>query len=120
MLKISKQQMQGLTQHAERAFLQRVLDFVTAQLPEYGQLPPGRALAILEALVARAKQYGLETERQAAVFVLAAHFLGGDFDVASPDAAARLNDQTLSPKWKANWLEAFAISVESRKEKVAP
>ena len=116
MLKISKQQMQGLTQHAEQAFLLRVLEFIKKQLPEYGELPPGRALDILGALVGRARHYGLETERQAAVFVLAAHFLGGDFDVANPDAAVRLNDQSLSAKWKANWLEAFAISVESHKE----
>lgn len=120
MLKISRTQMQGLTDHSQRAFLQKVLDFISTHLPEYRQLPPDQALGILGALVGRARQYGLETERQAAVFVLAAHFLGGDFDVANPEAAIRLNDQSLSAKWKANWLEAFAISFESRRQEVAP
>ena len=114
MLKISGKQMQGLTQHAEQAFHVRVLDFVRQHLPEYGQLADDSALAIIGALVRRARNYGLETEKQAAVFVLAAHFLGGDFDMTNPDAAARLNDDSLSPKWKANWLEAFAISFESQ------
>ena len=117
MLKISETQLQAFERQQAESFTLRVAAFLKVQFPEYRSLPQAQMIPAIDQFIARATSYELETEREIIAFVLAAHYLGGDFDTKNLSCKTVLKDSSRAPEWKANWLEAMALIIEGKREK---
>ena len=59
----------------------------------------------------KARRHGFCKEREIATYVLTAWILGVDFDTAMPAVAECLATPTMPPAQKADWLEAYTVTL---------
>jgi hypothetical protein len=80
MLRITPEQMAVFSKDAERNFLERVAAFIRDQFPEAADASDAELMADVVDQVGKAQSYGLVSERAIMSYLLAAKFLGSDFD----------------------------------------
>ena len=115
MLRISKDQFDRFQIQNLDCFISRVVAFLQSQFDEYSSVSAIKIKAATEPLVVRSIAYGLETEQEIVVFVLAAHHLGNNFDVEIAEVNKSLSDPQKNSVWKMAWLEALIFQAEGRR-----
>ncbi|MGI9067366.1 MAG: hypothetical protein ACR2HX_13325 [Pyrinomonadaceae bacterium] len=117
MLKIRNQQIETLSIHQTRQFVERVAEYLREQFPEVEDEPREEFMAAIHQQTNNAGAYGLITEQQIATYVTCAWLLGLDFDLEFPAAQEVLNSDQYSPEgkreWLAEWTEALFAALES-------
>ena len=116
-LKINESQLDAFRRQQGENFTTRVVAFLREQFAEYRQVPDVQMKSAVTAFTERAATYGLETEIMVVTFVLAAHYLGGDFDSKNQYCLSVLTDSCRTSEWKANWLEAMCLLIEGKRER---
>lgn len=93
-------------------FIDRMIDLLRAGFPEkVAALTTEELQAGIREQGERAGKYGLVNEQDVAIFVLTAWFLGAGFGERIPAVTEKLNDASLTPGEKAQWLESFSRSL---------
>lgn len=116
MLEITPEQMSSMDADARRAFVRRLAAFLRRQVPSLAD-EPGPIEPEVERQIVKAVGHGLEGENAVSAYVLAAAWLGPDFDVAFPAAAAVLAANDMSETQKADWLDGWTVEMFERLER---
>lgn len=110
-MKLRSGRLAALGKAQERDFLGRVARFFRSDYPEQmADYSNDDLVAVCEPLTERALGYGLETERDAFVFLWAANQMGADFDLVYPQARSILASELLSPEAKTEWLVDWVMA----------
>lgn len=108
MIRVRPEQNQAFADDLARRFPQRVADFLREWFPDAEAMPQAALAREVEALLARARSWGLVTEEQLVVFVVTAWSTSKTFDVDSKEANFYLSAPQLGPDDKARWLRGYA------------
>lgn len=104
MLKISNDQAAVFAKEAERAYEERVADFLRDNFDDAKLRRRQDLLPFVRDQIACASRYGLGSERQVATYVMIAWMLGEDFDRKFPVLRRVLRDGDMDPDRKAELL----------------
>jgi hypothetical protein len=100
--------MTALQRVPEDEYLERVVDLLRDTFSEAASDTREELRPETERQIRKARGYGLETERQIALYVLTAVRIGPEFDVQQAPAREVLNSRQYTPDQKVEWLEAWA------------
>lgn len=89
----------------------RVAGFLQQQFPEAKNQNQQQLAEEIMPILKKAESFGMETEQEYVIFVLAATYLGRDFDEALPEAHEILSDDTLLSSEKAEQLEKLTLAI---------
>ena len=99
MLTIRPEQMDALRRYMTERFERRLFDHIRRSFPaESEKLGEEAALELVRTGIARAANYGLDTEYDAARFVVLMVARSPDFDTETPWARELLTDESLPPR----------------------
>jgi len=107
---IRKEQMDALSNDAEKRYVTRLIDYLQKHFPEAVQTPPVTLRAAVREQIAKARSYRLITERQIAKYVITAWVMGPNFDKDYPTAKRTLTSKKTAEqksKWLADWTKLF-------------
>jgi hypothetical protein len=107
MLRITAEQMSVFTARAENQFVHRVGAFLKGHFPDAEELSDGDLASEVSVQTTKAQAYGLISEREIVSYVLAAKFLGSDFD-QHPEVQGVLSRADTSVT-KAQFLDAMIV-----------
>lgn len=109
MIRLSQTQLDAL---ARNNFSERMALLLHEQFPEDLPDPGDPALqAFVQNQTEAAYRHGFAKEREVATYVLTAWMLGEAFDRAMPAVAECLADPTMTAGDKADWLEAYTVTL---------
>jgi hypothetical protein len=108
LFKISGQQHAAFREDAERRYVVSVADFLRKNLPEAAADKPEALHGFVAAMVKKAKEYGMNTKRDAAFYVITARLLGEDFD-QNHERARRVLTAPLSGPEKSDLLQQVTV-----------
>jgi hypothetical protein len=109
MLRIRKEQMQALARRTRQRFVGMMEAYLLEHFTAWVEkLPEAELRGWLERALAKAEQYGVTTEPEAAQLVLLLMVLGVDADVRLPWVAETLSSRGLAPVGKVKKLAAVA------------
>ncbi|MBX3411220.1 MAG: hypothetical protein KF708_00780 [Pirellulales bacterium] len=119
-MELSEQQSAALKVEAQKAFETRAASDVRQHIPprETAHLSETELLARVSRAARRARQHGLETQRQAIGYIYTSFLLGENFE-SHPDCAWAkevLASTNLSPTDKSNLLVATSCSVYAERQ----
>ncbi len=113
-LKINSRQIAAFQAERTRSFTARVIEFLRTEFPEAKDISTGILENELQPLINRAGEYGLHTEIEVVGYLIAAKYLGWDFDAVLPPVKRVLTSQHLTGTEKAEWLENFVTLVDAK------
>jgi hypothetical protein len=108
---IGPEALRALHSQSEHDFAVKLARTLHDTVPELASETPGSLVATVKTLVARARTYGLTTERSIAVYALTAAYVGIDFDTAFDPASAVLSARDMSEDQKTMWLEDWTTQL---------
>lgn len=114
MLEISEDQFSVIRRGETRSFSRRVAEFLRARYPGARESGITRLIEEVSPLVDKAVAYGLDTERDAAAYVVTAVYLGRNFDQSLPSARAILIRPEVPGFVKARELSELTEAVLTR------
>lgn len=118
MLHVSETLLEAFQRDRTEYFVQSAVDFLCSELATvYAPVSRSKTVVAVHELVRRAASYGFETEQSLMTFILAAHYLGADFDSAVRSCRIALTDPMRSIRWKADFLEALTLIVQGARER---
>jgi hypothetical protein len=106
--KIGERQHTAFREDAERRYVASVADFLKENVPEAAKDKPEALRAFVAAMVKRAKEYGMATKRDAAVYVTTSYLLGENFE-DDFEVARQVLDSSLPSPDKAEWLQQATV-----------
>ena len=106
--KIGEQQHEAFREDAERRYVASVAEFLTKNVPEAAADKPEVLNVFVAAMVKKAKGYGMNSQRDAAVYVTTSYLLGENFEEYLRDARQVLGS-SLPPQDKAEWLQQATV-----------
>jgi hypothetical protein len=112
---IRKEQMNAFQQATDSIYEMRLFHFLQNQFPDAAREAEVSLVEGIKAQIAKARGYGLLTERQIAVYITSAWLMGGDFDQEFP-AAREMLRSNVTPDDKSDWLERFTEELFDRLE----
>jgi hypothetical protein len=101
---IRRQQLDAFVSSGKNHLARRVVAFLRDQYPDAAAVPDTELLGPVRRLMRRAEFYGLRTEQDIAIYVIAGFLLGESFDVDFPAAQQILPSPVISPAEKTSWL----------------
>lgn len=107
---IRKEQIDALSNDAEKRYVNRLIDYLKKHFPEAAQTPPAQMRMAVKEQIAKARSYRLITERQIAKYVITAWVMGPNFDKDYPAAKQTLTSKKTAEqksKWLADWTKLF-------------
>jgi hypothetical protein len=114
MLKIREAQVRDLEKARRESFGATLIDLLQAHLPKARQVTRDELMAEMQPVIAQARDYGLTSEQEVAMYVLVAAHLGGNFTAAAPRAAQMLADPHLSNDLKLVLLRGLMLAAVAR------
>ncbi len=119
--KISDRQLTAFREDAERRYISSVASFLQSNVPEAAQDKPEALTAFVSSMVGKAREYGLSSQHDVAVYATTAYLLGENFENQFQnhfDAAHRILSSSLPGPDKAEWLEHAALSLLTSGERM--
>ena len=117
---ISISQQSKLAELLDARFIDRMAQMLLDRQEPNQQQPIDHLRLDVKRMVQKAQQYGMNTERDAAGFVVTAFLLGEDFDRQFPAAGPVLQSNALSGEdkaaWLANWTTEMFQTLEEDKK----
>src|SRR5262245_57740515 len=113
MLRISNDQTAVLAEVAERAYEERVVDFLRERFDDARAMRRKDIAPVVREQIGKAERHGLFTERQVATYVVTAWILGVDFDERFPVLRHTLRDMDIDPDQKAEVLAEHTTALLS-------
>ena len=101
---IRSQQIHKLERYLQAQYENRLVRFLYDEFPEAGAEPEEDLRTEVGRQIARAREYGLETEQQIASYLVAAWLLGSDFDLEFEGANEILSCLASTPEVSAQQL----------------
>jgi hypothetical protein len=111
MIVIKHNQINSLTKNSVNLFIIRVIKFLSEHFQDAEKLNNKENYEKLVTLINKSEKYGLNTEQHTVAFIIAAKYLGENFDEELPQAKDILTNFSLDPEEKARRLEKFVIAV---------
>jgi hypothetical protein len=108
---IRSAQFSALASESERAFVNRVLQFMHDEFPDSLDIPEPEFRNEITAQIRKAESYNLRTEQQIATYVAAAYLLGNTFDQQFPAAREVLPSALYTSDEKMEWLDSWVRAV---------
>jgi hypothetical protein len=116
MFKIRGEQMDAQSKAVREGFEDRLVELLRGQFPEAKDEPDPELRRAVNEQVERALGYGLEAERQVAIYLTTAWMLGQKFDDEFPGAKDILTSKLYAPDEKADrlakWTERLFVALE--------
>ena len=106
--KIGERQHSAFREDAERRYVISVADFLKKNVAEAAKDKPEALNAFVAAMVKKAKGYGMDSKRDAAVYVTTSYLLGENFEDHF-EVAHQVLGSSLPPSDKAEWLQQATV-----------